>query len=92
VLPKEFHYTSFAEAMSLAQDQEPARTYWVNSPQDHPFHVLGLYRLYKNRYPILWRPVFDPVRVLWTQITRSWPTFRILLPAAPRFSTLLPGP
>jgi hypothetical protein len=60
VLPKEFHYTSFAEAMSLAQAQEPARTYWVDCPQEHPFYVLGLQRLYKNRYPIPLHPVFDP--------------------------------
>ena len=60
LLPLDYHQDSFVEAMRIAYEEEPARSYWVNKPYQHPFYQLGLQHIYPDKFAVPWRPVFDP--------------------------------
>ena len=64
LLPMDFHPTSFIEAMKLAYDKEPGRSYWVDKPSQHPFYQLGLQDICPHQFSIPWRPVSNPTTAL----------------------------
>ena len=60
LLPLDYHQDSFLEAMQIAYEEDPARSYWVDKPHQHPFFQLGLQRIYPDQFAVPWRPLFDP--------------------------------
>ncbi len=60
LLPMDFNRNSFLDAMELAYERDPARSYWVDHPHQHPFYRLGFHRVYTHEFTIPWRPVCDP--------------------------------
>ena len=48
------------EGMEKARLAEPARTFWVDAPDQHPFFRLKLDEIYPHKYAVPWKPVIEP--------------------------------
>jgi hypothetical protein len=84
VLPLDFHKSNFRLAMELAYKQDPARSYWVEAPHQHPFYRLGLHRVYTSRFTIPWRPFSDP---LTGSTDDGYIQFAVGIPQTPRYAS-----